>query len=119
MAKALENIPEFLPHGDEDLIELGRKFAELMDRAQAVPEQDDDDFADVLGEINQLVAECARLRAITERGVAVKARMAYYLNESSRGSIVTMDRRTDNYPLYDIFHSLLSDMVPPEHQRVV
>jgi hypothetical protein len=108
-----------MQHGDEDLIEAGRKFAELIDRAEAVPASKDDEFDSVVCEINQLVADSARLRATTERGVAVKARMAYYLNEASRGSDVTMDRGRDEYPLYDIFHSLLADMVPPEHRRVV
>lgn len=72
-------------------------------------------FSSALDEANDIIEAGAHFKAVTERGRAVKARFAFFCNETmlKEGNV------DGDSVLYRIFHSLLADMVPAEQQRIV
>ncbi|HWK87017.1 MAG TPA: hypothetical protein VNQ34_05880 [Xanthobacteraceae bacterium] len=114
MAKALENIPEFLQHGDEDLIELGRKFADALERQVQYKNDHTDDgpWSVACNDAFDCCDAAIKLRATTPLGVRIKAWLALY--QCKVLCEITPAGEVDS----KLVCSLLLDLVPAAQQGV-
>jgi len=107
------NLPELSSHdGDEDLIELGRKFGNALDRMGAAAAVNNDGEYDLaIAEADKLVEASKQLKATTILGLRIKAWMTFFIVRSMEGS-------EDDGRVCNMVYSLLRDLVPPNQQHV-
>lgn len=113
------NLPELSSHdGDEDLIELGRKFADALERQER--HHDDEErglgtnaFDNAAGDAFDCCRECLRLRATTLLGLRIKAWMTLYMNRTMESVMPDSERDIDE----QMFRSLMSDLVPSPNRK--
>lgn len=119
MSILAHSFPEFShSEGDEDLIALGRKFADALDR-QERHHLDDAKGIDremkaygvAVDDADRLCAESTQLKATTILGLRIKGWCALYMCKGY------MECPQDDTALR-VFMSLLQDLVPPSHQEI-
>jgi hypothetical protein len=118
MAKALENIPEFLQHGDEDLIELGRKFADALERQDLHSGDEEkglgtDNWGDAVSDASDCCEAALKLRPTTLLGLRIKAWMTLYELRTMETVMPDNERDLDER----LVRSLLADLVPESNRQ--
>lgn len=108
------NLPEFSSHdGDEDLIELGRKFADAMERQEKyLHDPDDSNNGPFMTAVDDAFHCCEAgigLKATTIIGLRVKAWLALY-----QCKLAGEDEGIDRMLAYSLF----SDLVPAKQMRI-
>lgn len=110
------NLPELSSHdGDEDLIELGRKFADALER-QEKHHLDDARGIDkemkaytlAVDDADRIAIESHKVRATTLIGLRLKAWCALYM----------LDAYSDSDDTPRVIRSLLCDLVPNAQQKI-
>lgn len=108
MAKAPTNLTESTPHGDEDLVEAGRKFADAMN----IPVSSNEVFGAAHGAALEAASTAISLKATTLRGLLIKARMAHYCHGTVSWPV------GENYSRFHwLVGSLLDDLLSEANQK--
>jgi hypothetical protein len=109
------NLPEFSSHdGDEDLIELGRKFADALERQEKYKDDHSDDgpWSKACNDSFDCCKASLKLRATTILGLRIKAWLELY--ECKAVCEIAPDGDIDA----QLVCSLLMNLVPPAQQGI-
>lgn len=113
------NLPEFSSHdGDEDLIELGRKFADALERQERHYGDEErgiknNDWDDACNDAFDCCEAAIKLRPTTLLGLRIKAWLTLYEVRVMEKVMPDSERDLDER----LVRSLLGDMVPSANRK--